>query len=237
MTKEKITKKMMKVSFTGKELLNNEIFDTTNENVAKEQNIFNKGKKYGPMTIIIGEKELHQKIEEELLKMKKGEEKVVKLSPKAGFGEREADLVRIVPLKVFLDQKMNPVPGLVVQIGNNLAKVQSVSGGRVRIDFNHPLAGRDLEYIVKVEEEITDKRKIAEGIFEKYFSAVPGAEKEWNNDCLYITLFESTSKGLEKITKTITDLASELGTKIEFKTKKDETKKEEKKKSSEDKKE
>lgn len=228
MSKEKISKKMLKVSFTGTEMLNNEVFDTTSEAVAKDKNIFNKDKKYGPMTIIIGEKELHKKVEEELAKMKKGEEKLVKLSSKDGFGERQADLVRIVPVKVFSEQKMNPVPGLVVQIGNNLAKVQSVSGGRVRLDFNHPLAGRELEYKVKVDEEITDNKKIAENIFEKYFSQVPGAEEEWKDNCLYITLFESTSKGLEKITKTITDLAKDLGTKIEFKTKKDEVKKEKK---------
>jgi FKBP-type peptidyl-prolyl cis-trans isomerase 2 len=210
-------KKMLEVSFTGKELLNNEVFDTTSEIVAKENNIFNKDKKYGPMTIITGEKELLDSVEKELNKMKKGEEKVVKLDSKSGFGERKSDLVRVVPIKVFQEQKMNPVPGLVVQIGNNLAKVQSVSGGRVRLDFNHPLAGRELEYTVKVEEEITDKKSIASKIFEKYFSAVPGAKSEWKEDKLYITLPEDTMKGLDNITKTISKLATDLGTKIEFK--------------------
>lgn len=226
---KKNKKKMMQINFTGKELLNEQIFDTTIENVAKENDIFDKNKKYEPMIIITGEKELHEKLENVLFEMKKGQEKVVKLSAKDAFGERRTDLVRIVPIKVFIDQKINAVPGLIINVGQMMGKIQSVSGGRVRVDFNHPLAGRDIEYEVKIEKEISDKKEVALNLFEKYFSQVPGAEKSWEKDVLYITLFESNLKGLEKVTKTISELASELGTKIEFKSKKDEKEKKPKK--------
>lgn len=212
-------KKMIEVNFTGKEMLNGDVFDTTIENVAKENNIYNKDKKYGAMTIILGEKELLGRVEDELAKMKAGDEKVVSLNAKEGFGERNQDYVRVVPLKVFQEQKINPVPGLIINLGQMLAKVQSVSGGRVRIDLNHPLAGRDLEYSVKVEKEIKAGKEMCEKFFEKYYSKIPGAEKEIKETNLYITLPSSTLKGIEKINKTIIDLGKKLGIIIEIKAK------------------
>ncbi len=209
-------KRMIEVDFTGKELLNNSIFDTTIENVAKENNIFNKERKYGAMPIIIGEKELHEKVENELSKMRVGEEKIVLLNEKEGFGERKSDYVRIIPLKVFQEQKINPVPGLIINTGNLLGKVQSVSGGRVRVDFNHPLAGRKLEYWVKIIKEVKTKKDIAEKIFEKYYSQIPNTKKEIKEEILYITLSSDSFKHLEKINSSIKNLAKELGLEIKF---------------------
>lgn len=214
--KKTIVKKMVEVDFIGKELLNNSIFDTTMENVAKEHNFFDPKRKYSPLTIIIGEKELHAKVEKELETMKAGEEKTVLLNEKEGFGERQGDYVRILPLKVFKEQKMNPVPGLIINTGNLIGKVQSVSGGRVRVDFNHPLAGRNLEYYVKVNKEFIGVKEKSEKLFEKYYSQIPGARKEFKEEILYITLPSSTLKNLDKINNTIIELGKSLGVIIKF---------------------
>jgi len=210
-------KRMLSIDFTGKELLNGEVFDTTIENVAKEQDIFNEKRTYGAMTIIPGEKDLLDKVEKELMTMKEGEEKTVSIDVKSGFGERQVDLVRILPAKVFAEQKINPIPGLVINVGNALGKVQSVSGGRVRVDFNHPLAGRELEYTLKVVKEIKTKKEIAEKMFEKYYSQVPGSIKEIKEEVLYITLPSDSLKGLERVNKAVTDLAKDMGLAITFK--------------------
>lgn len=212
---------MLEIDFVGKELLNNSIFDTTMENVAKENNIYNKEKKYGSIIIITGEKELLEKVEKEIEKMKVGEEKIVFLNEKEGFGERKGDYVRILPLKVFQEQKINPVPGLIINTGNMLGKVQSVSGGRVRVDFNHPLAGRKLEYKIKLIKEIKNIKEKAEKIFEKYYSQIPNAKKEIKENILYITLSSSEIKGLEKINNSIKELSEKLGVKINFVESKD----------------
>jgi peptidylprolyl isomerase len=37
--------------------------------------------------------------------------------------------------------------------------VRSVTGGRVVVDFNHPLAGRDLVYDVKAIRKVEDKKE------------------------------------------------------------------------------
>lgn len=207
---------MIEIDFIGTELLNNSVFDTNLENVAKEQNVFNKEKEYVPLTIILGEKELLEKVENELSKMKTGEEKTVELNEKEGFGERKSDYVRVMPLKVFQDQKINPVPGLVINTGNLLGKVQSVSGGRVRVDFNHPLAGRKLEYWVKLRKEITTKKELAEKFFEKYYSKIPNTKKEIKNEILYITIGGDSLNALTQVNDSIKKLAKNFDLEIVF---------------------
>jgi len=209
-------KRMLSVNFSGKELLEGRIFDTTSAEEAKANGILEEKRNYGPLTIITGEKELLLLVEAELEKMKVGEKRIVKLSPKDAFGERDARLIRVVPLQVFHNQKMNPIPGLVIRAGNAVGKVQSVSGGRVRVDFNHPLAGRELEYGIKVEKEITGKKEVAEELFKKYYSFVPGAKKETVGEKLVVSLEEKTLKNLENINKAVQGVGKNFGVEVEF---------------------
>jgi hypothetical protein len=43
-----------------------------------------------------------------------------------------------------------------------------VAGGRVRVDFNHPLAGRNLKYKVKLVRHITDTLEKARSLLSYY---------------------------------------------------------------------
>ena len=225
----KAKKRMVSVNFTGKELLNGEVFDTTKEAIAKEHDIYDSKRKFKALTVISGEKEMLPKVEKEIATMEEGEERVVKLSAKEGFGERHADLVRILPTKVFAEQKIQPVPGLVINVGNAMGKVQSVSGGRVRVDFNHLLAGRELEYTVKVEKEFKTKKEFAEQLYDKYYSIVPGSKKEIKEDNLYITNSDQFTKNLKEVNKSVEALGKVFGIKVTFKEEKTKEKKEVKK--------
>jgi FKBP-type peptidyl-prolyl cis-trans isomerase 2 len=210
-------RKMVKVHFSGKEALEGKVFDTTHAEEAKAAGIFDERRKYEPLTIITGEKELLGKVEDAIEQMKQGEKKIVKLLANEAFGERKAELVRVVPLKNFLDQKINPFPGLVVRVANAIGKVQSVSSGRVRIDFNHPLAGRDVEYHVELVKDVTDNKEISEAIFEKYYSRLPGSKKEIEPGTLTVTLSTNLMKNIDEINKSIQGLAKELGVELKFK--------------------
>ena len=214
---EKKTRKIVKVHFTGKEALEGKVFDTTKESEAKTAGIHDPKRKYNPLTIITGEKELLEKVEDVLEQMKEGEEKIVKLISSEAFGERKADLIRIVPLKNFLDQKINPIPGLVVRVANAIGKVQSVTSGRVRIDFNHPLAGRDVEYHVELIKELKDNKEISEAIFEKYYARIPGSKKEIEPGLLTVTLSTNLMKNLVQINNSVKGKAKELGVELKFK--------------------
>ncbi len=209
-------KKLVSINFTGKELLGGSVFDTNILEIAKSSGVFDEHRTYKPLDIIIGEKELLEKVENELASMTEGEKRIVKMLAKDAFGKRKSDLVRVVPLQNFLEQKINPFPGLVVRISNAVGKVQSVSSGRVRVDFNHPLAGREIEYHVELVKEIKDKKEIAEKIFEKYYSRVPSSKKEIIEDKMIVTVSGDFLKNLEKINDAIKGIAKEFGIELEF---------------------
>src|SRR3989344_8678930 len=154
-----------------------EVFDSTIESVAKEHGFFEKERQYKPFPIVLGAKEVFPALEQHIKSLSAGEKKSFPLSPRESFGERSQDLIGIIPTKEFISRKINPVKGLVIEMNGRQGRVQSVSGGRVRVDFNSPLAGKEIEYEVEVKEKITGDQKKAESLFEKYFSGVPEKEK------------------------------------------------------------
>ncbi|MCF7910629.1 FKBP-type peptidyl-prolyl cis-trans isomerase [Candidatus Pacearchaeota archaeon] len=78
------------------------------------------------------------------------------LSPENAFGKRDSSLIRRIPTKIFREQKINPVPGVIFNFDGKMAKVLAVSGGRVIVDFNHPIAGKDVSYKIKVIRKISE---------------------------------------------------------------------------------
>lgn len=157
----------IKFSYTLR--VDGKVYDTTDEKIAKEAGIFKENVVYKPLPIILGETNIIKGLEEELLKMDVGEKKVVKIPPEKGFGERNPDLIRIVPKNVFDENKIKPMPGNVVLLDGVPAKIISVESGRVRVDFNHELAGKELEYELEIVEKAdTDEQKaqyLAEMVF------------------------------------------------------------------------
>jgi len=82
-------------------------------------------------------------------------------------------LLKLIPLTAFKEQKINPQVGLVLNIDDAKGIVRSVSGGRVIVDFNHPLAGKEVIYKIKILkklEKIDDKiNALNEFLFKKKF--------------------------------------------------------------------
>ncbi len=167
----------VEIEFVGKVKDTGEVFDLTDEKLAKEEGVYNQGQQYGPSLVIIGARSIVPGVEEELKKMKTGEEKEFPVAYKDAFGPRNPKLVQIVNINKFYQQKINPVPGAYVNIDNKNCKINSVSGGRVRVDFNHPLAGKDLSYKVKVVRQVTDKKEKVEKLL-KYYHLDTGSKFE-----------------------------------------------------------
>ncbi len=147
----------VEIEYTGKIKESGEIFDLTDEKLAKEKKIWSPNVKYGPITIIIGNRQILPGVENKIKEMKPGEKKAFVLSPKEAFGERSLSLIKTFPVSEFHKQNMNPQAGQFLRLGNGLeGRVLSVSGGRVRVDFNHPLSGKSLDYELKLDR-IIDK--------------------------------------------------------------------------------
>jgi len=140
----------LKVDFVGKVAATGEVFDFTLEEMAKSQGMHNPNHPYVPTLIIIGAHMVIPGVESELVKMKAGDEKTFTVSPEDAFGPRDPHFVKLFPLSAFMKQNVSPSPGERIQIEGRIGKVLTSSGGRVRVDFNHPLAGKELEYWVKI---------------------------------------------------------------------------------------
>ncbi|MDE1810433.1 MAG: FKBP-type peptidyl-prolyl cis-trans isomerase [Candidatus Micrarchaeota archaeon] len=117
---------------------------------------------YGPVLVVLGSKGVIKGLDRELHSMGINESKKATFKPDEAFGERMEDLVRIMPIAEFRKHDIDPYPGLQVNLDNMTAIVKSVNSGRVVVDANHPLAGREITYEVKVVKNLTDdKEKIS----------------------------------------------------------------------------
>ncbi len=158
----------VEIDFTGRVSATGEIFDLTSEEEAKKAGIHNPRQKYGPLLVIIGSGMSVPGVEKELEKMGVGEEKEFEIKPEEAFGQRNPKMIKVISLARFLDKKINPVPGLFVDIDGMSARVQAVSGGRVRVDFNHPLAGKDVKYRIRIVKHLETPLDKAKALIDYY---------------------------------------------------------------------
>ena len=146
----------LRLEYTGKVQETGEVFDTTDEKVAEDADIKSENKIYGAIPIIVGAGHVLKGIEDALIDMEEGDEKTVEIPPEEGFGERDPKLMQLIPMSEFRKQGIKPQVGMGINLENNTGVIRSISGGRVRVDFNHELAGKNLQYQIKVEKLITD---------------------------------------------------------------------------------
>lgn len=151
----------LRLEYTGKVQETGEVFDTTDEKVAEEEGIKSENKLYGSIPIIVGAGHVLKGIEEALIGMDEGDEKTLDIPPEEAFGLRDPKLMQLIPMSEFRKQGIKPQVGMGITLENSTGVIRSVSGGRVRVDFNHELAGKNLHYEIKVDKLITeDEEKI-----------------------------------------------------------------------------
>lgn len=159
----------VKISYTGR-LETGEVFDLTDTETAKKEGIYNSKIAYGDLPVIVGANFLIKGLDNALLNMNVGDKKEIEIKPDEGFGERDAKLVRTVPRKFFRDQKVEPRQGMIVDFGGTKGRIQSVDAGRIRVDFNNPLAGHTLKYDLEIKEKIENQEEKVKAVFE-FFGA------------------------------------------------------------------
>lgn len=153
-----------------------ELFDTTKEELAKEQEIYDEKRTYGEVPTIVGKDRLMKGLDEVVMGASVGEEKEVIIPPQKGMGERDPKLVELFPIREFHRQEIDPRPGLEVHIKNRHGVVTAVTAGRVRVDFNNPLAGRTLRYRFSVKKRVKGAKAKALAIIEMDYGSSDGFE-------------------------------------------------------------
>ena len=144
----------IEIEFTGK--ANNEIFDTTDKEEAKKLGLEADVK---PLIVSIGYQMLLKGFDDSLEGKETGKKYSIKLSPEKAFGKRQPSLIKTMPIRVFHEKQMNPYPGMSVQLDDYIAKILSVSGGRVIVDFNNPMAGKEIEYDFTIKRKVDDSKE------------------------------------------------------------------------------
>ena len=137
------------VKMTGRTLENDEIFDTTDEELAKAEGIHEEEKIYGPKLVVVGEGWVLKGLDDRFAGLKLKETAEVEIPAEEAFGERKPENIRTVPFRVLRSKGVNPVVGQQIEVDGRTAVVRSVGAGRVQLDYNHPLAGRRIVYHVK----------------------------------------------------------------------------------------
>ena len=122
--------------------------------------------------IVIGAGFVIKGVDEALTEMNVGEKKTIEIPPEKGFGIREQKFIKIIPVSEFKKNNTSPYPGMIVSADNIQGRVLSVNSGRVRVDFNHPLAGKTLIYDIEIKEKIEEPQKKAKALTE-FFTKLP----------------------------------------------------------------
>ena len=129
------------VNYTGK-FENGDIFDTS------------EGR--NPLVFMVGAGQLISGFDSAVVGLKAGDKKTITVSPEEGYGERRDELVVDMPAS-NIPPDMNLTVGMQVQLvdqsGNPIpAYVQEISDDIVKMDVNHPLAGKTLMFDIEVVE-------------------------------------------------------------------------------------
>ena len=130
------------------------LIDTTDEEKARKEGIYDPRERYGPRLVIVGEGRLIRGLEEAIKGLDVGKEIEVEIPPEKAFGKRDPNKIKVYPKTEFLKHGIVPEPNKVVEIDGRPAIIRSVTGGRVIVDFNHPLAGRTVKARVKAVKKL-----------------------------------------------------------------------------------
>ena len=106
-----------------------------------------------PAKIMMGDASISPAFEAQLLGMKAGESKEFTLAAVDAFGEPLPENIHYMDISKFSEEAPAKVGNIITftQPGGELpGMIKDVTGNSVTIDFNHPLAGKDLEFEVQI---------------------------------------------------------------------------------------
>lgn len=147
-------KDFIEIEFTAR-TKDGEIFDS---NIEKDLKEIGSKTKVEPFIFCLGQGMFLKAIDDYLIGKEPGKY-TLELEPEKAFGKRQPNLINRIPLKLFKEHNVNPVPGILFNFDGRIGKVLAVSGGRVILDFNNPIAGKDVIYEIKILKKVEDEKE------------------------------------------------------------------------------
>ena len=166
----------VRLAYTIRTADDGEVIDTTDEETAEEAAIDTDEYEFEPRIVTLGAGHVFPSVETALEGEEPGNAGTVDVPAADAFGEYDPEEVETVTAdKIDDDDKY---PGAQVQIDGQQGRLETIIGGRARVDFNHPLAGEDLEYEYEVLEVIDDREEQAAGMLGVYLQEAPDVRIE-----------------------------------------------------------
>ncbi len=122
----------------------------------------------------------------------------ISLAPEKAFGKRDPKQIQMIPLKFFKEHRLSPIPGNSFNFDGRIGKVLTLSGGRVLVDFNSPLSGKDVEYEIEIKRKVEDLKEQVDAVNDFFFRKKLDFELNENK---VILLFEKQLKPLGELFK------------------------------------
>jgi len=125
------------------------------EGTLEDGTMFDSSEKHGsPIEFEVGSGQVIKGFDDAVIGMEKDQEKDIKLQPSEAYGEQNPELVKKIPAE-NLPKEQEVKPGMVLMMGlpNGAqipAKVMDVNEKEATLDLNHPLAGKVLNFKLKV---------------------------------------------------------------------------------------
>ncbi|MDK6027825.1 peptidylprolyl isomerase [Ignisphaera sp. 4213-co] len=151
-----------------------ELIETTIEDVAKKENKYEVDRVYEPLLVIVGENRIIRGLEEHIENFGEAEKEMqVEIPPEKAYGVRDSSKVKIVSVRELIRNNIIPEVGKTVELNGQVGVVKAVTGGRVLIDFNHPLAGKTLLCTYKIVKIIEDDSEKIRHLLHRRYRRIP----------------------------------------------------------------
>ncbi|NIO49421.1 MAG: peptidylprolyl isomerase [Candidatus Aminicenantes bacterium] len=118
--------------------------------------VFDSSEGREPLQFKVGTEEIIKGLEKAVLGMKPGERKSVTVNPEEGYGNYNKKLLMEMP-KERIPEDISPEKGMPLQLVNRQGKaipvvVAEILDKSIRLDANHPLAGKLLYFDLELVE-------------------------------------------------------------------------------------
>lgn len=204
----------IELEFTASIKETGEVFDTTEKDVAKKHHLLNESNEtsFKSLKISVGNGMVVKGLDKALEGKEVGRNYEITISPKEAFGERNPNLTKVMSLNSFRQKGVDPQAGMVLSLDNILVRISAVSGGRVIVDFNNPLSGKEVLYKFKILKKITDNSEKVSALVYFFLQHEVKMEMQENKAEIFISheIIESLKKELKKKIKELVGIESEF---------------------------
>lgn len=167
------------------------VVETNIEEEAKKAGIYDERIRYEPRLVIVGEGVFFEDVEKGLVGLEEGQEKEIELPPEKAFGLRDPNKVKTIPARELSRRGIVPRAGREIELEDGQrGRIIHVGGGRVVVDFNHPLAGKTLIYKVKVVKILKTLEEKVQGLVDRWLGGIGGVKISSSNGVVELVMPE-----------------------------------------------